>query len=204
MGKNSIRLASEADAEEILEIYKPYLKETSITFEYTAPSVCEFGKRIRDIGAFYPYLVCVSDGKIIGYAYSHRYQERAAYQWNAELSVYVDKAYMHCGIGKALYATLIEILKLQNIQNLYGNITLPNDYSVKLHENFGFHQMGIYQKTGYKNGAWRDVLLAEKSIGDHEVDPKPIKSIKEIDEEVIAEILNRYCNRIKPFYKACK
>ena len=197
MGENSIRLASEADAAAILGIYKHYVAETSISFECAVPSISELKKRIRNITTVYPYLVCVSEGKIIGYTYAHRYQERAAYQWNAELSVYVDQANMHRGIGKALYASLIEILKLQNIQNLYGIVALPNENSVKLHEYFGFHQMGVFQKTGYKNGIWRDVMLAEKSIGNHEADPKPIVSIKDINQNTINEILNRNAKMIK-------
>ena len=60
-------------------------------YEYVAPSPDEFRRRIAEIGAFYPYPVCELDGRIAGYAYAHRYHERAAYAWDAELSVYVDK-----------------------------------------------------------------------------------------------------------------
>lgn len=43
---------------------------------------------------------------MIGYAYAHRQMEREAYGWNAELSVYVNKNHLRCGIGKALYGCL--------------------------------------------------------------------------------------------------
>ena len=46
---------------------------------------------IRDRIGAYPYLVCEADGKILAYAYAHRFHERAAYQWDAELSVYVEE-----------------------------------------------------------------------------------------------------------------
>ena len=42
-----IRVATEADAEEILAIYAKYIEQTAITFEYVVPSIEEFRGRIR-------------------------------------------------------------------------------------------------------------------------------------------------------------
>jgi phosphinothricin acetyltransferase len=36
-------------------------------------------------------------------------------------------------------------------------ITVPNEESVKLHEKFGFKQVGYMQQVGWKFGEWRDV-----------------------------------------------
>ncbi len=188
----TIRLVQETDAAEILAIYEFYIKETAITFECETPSLDEFRNRIKEISSEYPYIVCLSDKKIIGYAYAHRQMERAAYQWNAELSVYIDKNCLHCGVGKALYNTLIEILQMQNVRNVYGGITSPNENSEKLHEHLGFKKLGVYHNTGYKCGAWHDVAWFEKTIGNYDLDPKPFLSIREIDKKTIMEILNRH------------
>lgn len=192
-----IKLVSEADAAEILEIYEIYVKETAITFEYETPSLDEFRNRIKEISADYPYIVCLSNEKIVGYAYAHRQMERAAYQWNAELSVYIDKTCLRCGVGKALYSALIEILQMQNVRNVYGGVTSPNENSEKLHEYFGFKRLGIYHSTGYKCGAWHDVAWFEKTVGDYDLEPKPFVSIQEIDKNAIMEILNNHSNMIK-------
>jgi phosphinothricin acetyltransferase len=193
----TIRLAQETDATEILKIYEAYVKETAITFECETPSLDEFKNRIKDISSDYPYVVCVLGGKIIGYAYAHRQMERMAYQWNAELSVYIDKNYFHLGVGKALYSTLIEILRMQNVRNIYGGVTSPNEKSEKLHESFGFKKLGIYHNTGYKCGAWHDVAWFEKTIVDYDLAPTPFISIQEIDKKTITEILNRYSERLR-------
>ena len=37
-----IRTVTEKDAHELLEIYRPYVEDTAITFEYDVPSVEEF------------------------------------------------------------------------------------------------------------------------------------------------------------------
>lgn len=192
----TMRFALESDTEEILKIYTPYIKETVITFEFEVPSVDEFRKRLKEIATDYPYIVCLADGKIIGYAYAHRHMERAAYQWNAELSVYVERTCLRCGVGKALYGALIEILKLQNIGNVYGCVTFPNENSEKLHQYFGFNRVGIFHSTGYKDGAWRDVAWYEKTIGNKELEPKPLVSIQEIDQNSVKEILNHYAEQL--------
>jgi phosphinothricin acetyltransferase len=191
MSTFTFRLAKETDTEAILKIYAPYVKDTSITFEYDVPSAEEFRKRIEHISPEYPYIVCEIDGSVVGYAYAHRHMERAAYQWNAELSVYIDRMLLRGGLGKALYGVLIEILKLQNVRNVYGCVTSPNENSEKLHERFGFKKLGIFHNAGYKCGAWHDVSWFEMSIGKYDNDPKPFMPIKEVDKKMIDKILNR-------------
>lgn len=188
-----IRLARESDAAEILAVYAPYIRNTAVTFECEVPSPEEFRNRIRNISADYPYLVCVSDGIIVGYAYAHRQMERSAYRWNAELSVYLDGTYHRRGIGKALYGALLEILRLQNVQNVYGGVTVPNAPSEALHGHFGFTRLGTYHDTGYKCGAWHDVAWFEKSIGSHGSAPKEFVSIRELNPSAVAQILQKYC-----------
>jgi len=46
--------------------------------------------------------------------------EREAYQWGAELSVYIGQPFTSKGLGKKFYGILIEILKLQGIKIVYG------------------------------------------------------------------------------------
>ena len=86
-----VRFASESDADALLEVYAPYI-DTPVTFEYDCPTPEEFAGRIRDIRTVYPYLVLEEDDRVIGYAYAHRARERTAYDWLAELSIYLDWA----------------------------------------------------------------------------------------------------------------
>jgi len=189
MKELSFRFVKESDAKDILAIYEPYVKETAITYECEMPSLEEFKKRISDISADYPYIVCVFDEKIVGYAYAHRQMERDAYQWNAELSVYIDNKYFRHGIGRKLYCILIEMLVLQNVKNVYGGVTSPNANSEGLHESMGFVKLGTYHSTGYKCGAWHDVSWFEKQIGDYSDKPESFKSIKLSDKSKLNEIL---------------
>lgn len=57
----TFRLATPDDAEVLQAIYAPYV-ETTVTFEYVAPTVEEFRQRIIDRVSMYPYIVCEEDG----------------------------------------------------------------------------------------------------------------------------------------------
>ncbi len=175
-----IRLARPEDSPGLLAVYAQYI-HTPITFECQLPSEAEFAQRILEIGAQYPYLVCQQGRQLVGYAYAHRQMARQAYQWNAELSVYLDPAYTSQGLGKRLYSLLIAILARQGVKTVYGGVTLPNAKSERLHEGLGFRRLGVYRNTGYKCGAWHDVAWFEKQIAPYQLPPQPVLPITALD-----------------------
>lgn len=57
-----LRLATPQDADALLEIYAPYVKQTAISFEYDVPGAAEFAERIEQTLQRYHYLLAyVSD-----------------------------------------------------------------------------------------------------------------------------------------------
>ena len=178
------------DIPALLKIYAQYI-DTPVTFEYALPSAAEFSERVAAVAAFYPWLVCEEGGECVGYAYAHRQLERAAYQWNAELSVYVAQHNHGKKIGTALYNALSELLAWQNVQNLYAIITLPNEKSVALHTARGFVPIGVFHHTGYKHGAWHDTVWMEKILNASSDPPLPLRSIYEVPQQQIEVILQK-------------
>ena len=102
-----IRIARESDAGALLKIYAQYI-DTPTTFETVLPDEAEFVRRIRTTLEKYPYLVLEEDGRAVGYAYAHLWRERAAYGWDAELSVYLDRDYTGRRMGVRLYGALTD------------------------------------------------------------------------------------------------
>ena len=84
---------------------------------------------------------------------------------------------------------MIEILKLQNVVNIYGLVTYPNENSEKLHNYFGFKKAAYFENSGYKFGKWIGVTWFEKAINEHFDNPKPVRKISEIDEIKLRKIL---------------
>lgn len=150
------RLATLNDAEQIQGIYAPYCS-TPISFELEPPSVEEMQQRLNVVLKQYPWLVCEEAGRILGYAYANFHRERAAYRWSVDVSVYIDQDHHRRGIGRALYTSLFELLRLQGYINSYAGVTLPNPGSVGLHLAMGFEPVGTYSQVGFKYGAWHDV-----------------------------------------------
>lgn len=152
-----IRPAVRADVPAILNIYAPYIRETTITFEYDVPEITEFEARFDGICAHYPYLVWEENGKILGYAYADRAFARAAYAWDADLSIYLDTNERSRGVGSKLYGCLEEIMKNHGYHNLYALITGENAVSVRFHEKRGYEKLGVLKDSGWKFGKWLDV-----------------------------------------------
>ena len=151
------RITSERDAEQIQAIYAPIVRDTIISFELEPPSVAEMRQFILSSLATHAWLVCDNVGEILGYVYATQHRSRAAYQWAADVSVYIKEQTRRSGLGRALYTSLFELLRLQGFYQAYAGIALPNPASVGLHEALGFQSIGVYRSVGFKFGLWRDV-----------------------------------------------
>lgn len=184
-----IRIAQEKDAARLLEIYRPYITDTAITFEYEVPSEEEFRKRIRYTLKTYPYLVEEQGGRIVGYVYAGAFKERAAYDWAVETSIYVEKEGHRHGVGRDLYEALEQALKLQGIRNAEACIAAPRGEdpylppdSIAFHEHLGYRLVGRFEKCAYKFDRWYDMVWMEKFIGDHPEEPGAVANIRPFPE----------------------
>ncbi|MGP0063085.1 MAG: arsinothricin resistance N-acetyltransferase ArsN1 family B [Isosphaeraceae bacterium] len=178
----TIRLAAEDDAEQILEIYAPFCRETPVSFETQPPTVDEMGRRIAKILKSHPWLVCEESGLIMGYAYASPHRERAAYVWSVDVSVYVREGRRRGGVGRALYTSLFALLKLQGFYNALAGTTIPNPGSVGLHRALGFEPVGTYRKIGFKCGAWHDVAWWQLALQEAGTQPEPPRDFQVVRE----------------------
>ena len=171
-----IRSVSLNDAEALLNIYAYYVKNTAITFEYDVPTLEEFKQRITNTLKKYPYLVVVKEGTILGYAYAGVFKNRAAYDWSAEMTIYLKYDAVKCGLGRMLYEALETEMKKRGLLNLYACIGYPiEEYeyltrnSAEFHAHLGYQTVGEFHKCGYKFGRWYNMIWMEKLIGEHKV-----------------------------------
>ena len=160
-----VRSAARSDVPGILEIYRPCVEETAISFELDTPSEDEMASRVAAATERRPWLVAVADGAIAGYAYASAHRSREAYRYSVETSVYVASNSRRSGIAYVLYAELFEILEASGYQSAYAGITVPNSASVGFHSRFGFEPIGVFPRVGWKFGAWHDVMWMYRTIG---------------------------------------
>lgn len=181
-------MAGTDDAPAMLSIYGQYI-DTSITFETALPSEDDFRGRVESTLSESPWLVMEDDGRIVAYAYAHRLMGRGAYRWSSELSVYVDMEHRGRGIGKALYDTLLTILRKQNVVNAFACVTVPNPPSEGFHRSMGFREVGRFEKSGFKAGEWHDVAWFEMELNPHSDDPADIVFLPELGKGLVDSIL---------------
>ena len=186
---HKIRLAQSSDAVAILRIYAPYVRDTAISFETEVPSIDAFAARMEAICGQYPYLVCETGGQIVGYAYASRHRERAAYRYDADLSVYLSPACQGRGLARWLYGCLYEILLKQGLANVYAGVTQPNQRSMAFHLKEGFAPIGVYRQTGWKFGKWHDVAWLGKTLRDlSRFAPGDVLPVGELSESWLEEL----------------
>ncbi|HVR70019.1 MAG TPA: GNAT family N-acetyltransferase [Vicinamibacteria bacterium] len=159
-----IRDAVRADTEALLAIYRPFVVETAVSFEFVPPSLAEFEQRIVAAQSEWAWLVAERGTESLGYAYAAAFRTRAAYQWSVETSAYVHPAHHGQGVAKALYARLLTVLAEKGYCTAYAGITLPNEASVRLHRSLGFGEVGVFRRAGRKFGKWHDVSWWQREL----------------------------------------
>lgn len=153
-----IRPATLADAAALASIYNHYVATTTVTFEEAGVSAPEMAARIDEIqSAGLPFLVSEAEGAVVGYAHASKWKGRCAYRHSVEISVYLDPRHVGHGLGSALYAVLMPLLRERGIHVVIGGIALPNEASVALHEKFGLAQVACFREVGHKFDRWIDV-----------------------------------------------
>lgn len=167
MSAAAIRRVEQGDLPALLDIYNHYVRETPITFDIEPRTLSQrrgWFESFAPAGR-YQCFVAVKGGRAIGWASSHRYHERAAYDTTVMTSVYLAPGARGQGLGRQLYATLFEALAAEDIHRLFVGITLPNEASVRLHQSLGFEPVGVYREVGRKFGRFWDVATFLKPFG---------------------------------------
>ena len=153
-----IRPAVLTDSASIAAIYNHYVTNTVITFEEEPVPAQAMAGRIAEIQAQdLPWLVAERDGQVIGYCYASRWKARSAYRHSVETTIYLEHGQEGRGLGRRLYAALLDILKTRDIHAAIGGAALPNAASVALHEKLGFRPVGTFREVGFKFGRRVDV-----------------------------------------------
>ncbi len=180
-----VRLADpDRDADAVAAIYRPAVESSIASFEEVPPDAVEMARRIRETLTHTPWLVAETgaedEGSVVGYAYARLHRERAGYRWSVDVSAYVRADWHGRRVGRTLYDALLPTLLKQGFVNVYAGVALPNPASVALHESIGMRRIGVYERVGFKFGAWHDVAWFGMRIADPAgppADPIPLPKL---------------------------
>lgn len=162
-----LRAGAPSDIPEVTAIYAHAVLHGTASFELCPPDAKEMAQRQQNLlSAGYPYLVAVSGGEVLGYAYAGPYRPRPAYAHTVEDSVYVRADAQRRGIGLALLRSLVQEAELRRFRQMIAVIgDSGNRGSIRVHESVGFVQIGTLQAVGWKHGRWLDAVFMQRALG---------------------------------------
>ncbi|HWT22272.1 MAG TPA: arsinothricin resistance N-acetyltransferase ArsN1 family A [Solirubrobacteraceae bacterium] len=161
---DGIRTATAADADSIAAIYNAGIAEREATFETdvrAADDVRGWLERDRE-----PVLVAERAGAVVGWARVIRSSDRCAYAGVGEYTIYLDPAARGRGAGRALLDALVAAAERAGYWKLQGKLFTTNAASIALARSCGFREVGVFERHGRLDGAWRDVLVVERLLGE--------------------------------------
>lgn len=168
-----IRMIEEKDIPVILAWYNRYILESEATFETEPLSLAEFAERVHKVTERYPWIVLEEDGVLKGYAYLSSFNQRAAYDWTADLAIYVDPGECAKGYGSQLMEALLQTAAEDGYHNIISIITDSNTASIAIHRKFGFENKGTFPLVGYKFKKWLSVSYWQKTLAQGTDDEEP-------------------------------
>ncbi len=167
MPDSRIRTATLADLPRLTAVYNHYVRETPITFDIQEWSVerrrAEWFEHYAETGR-HQLLVAENGGEVCGYASSSQFRGKEAYDTTVEISVYLAPESTGRGLGRALYAALLDRLRNEDVHRALAGITIPNEPSLALHRRFGFTEVAHFTQTGRKQSRYWDVVWLEKKM----------------------------------------
>lgn len=168
-----IRPSRDEDIPAITAIYAHHVLHSTGTFETEAPGVADMTARRADVlSKGLPYLVAEQDGRIAGFAYGNWFKPRPAYRYSVEDSIYLAPDLHRKGLGRALLAELLARCEAAGIRKVMAIIgDSANAGSVGVHLALGFEEVGKIQSCGWKFGAWRDIVIMQKTLGAGDTQP---------------------------------
>lgn len=162
----AVRAGRRTDLPELTALYNHYVRETAHTFDlqpWTLEQRSAWFEHYADTGR-HRLLVAVEPGRLLGYATSSTFRDKAAYQPSVETTIYLDPGATGRGIGSMLYQQLFAELRDEDVHGAFAGIALPNPASVALHRRFGFTDVGTLREVGRKQGRWWDVHWMQRPL----------------------------------------
>jgi len=157
----TVRAATPVDGAAIAAIYNQGIADRTATFE-TRP------RTAQDIAGWFdgrhPVVVVEQAGRVIAFASTSTYRPRECYAGVAEFSVYVAREARGRGAGRLAMQALIAAAEAAGYWKLLSRIFVENVASRSLVGSVGFREVGLYEKHGWLDGRWRDVVIVERLI----------------------------------------
>ena len=159
-----LRPATAADAAAICRIYNQGIEDRLATLETELRTPDERRQWLAARGPRHPVFVAETDEMVVGWSSLNVYNPRPAYQYVADLSIYIERGWRGKGVGRRLLEHLIEQARALGYHKMMLSAFPFNASGVALYERMGFTRAGVFHEMGQLDGRWVDTLVMEKLL----------------------------------------
>jgi L-amino acid N-acyltransferase YncA len=165
----TFRALKTSDIETVLEIYNFHIQNGFANFEEKPFLYNDFFDLCQNIiNIKLPFIVCIFNKKVIGFAFLNNFRNKSGYRYSFENSIYLNSDYAGKGIGSKLLEELISISsKNSKIKNIIAVIGGKNpESSIQIHKKNGFVIIGTLKNIGFKKKEWLDAIYMQKILNE--------------------------------------
>lgn len=160
-----VRPAATADAQAIADIYWEGIEDRMATFRTTRPSAEEMAAVLSDERTRTAW-VAERAGRVVGVVLVIPYADVPAYSGVGEYMIYIAREARGSGVGRRLLEQACTAARAAGHWKLVGKLFNDNRASIALARACGFRDVGVHRRHGRLDGAWRDVLVVERFLGE--------------------------------------
>lgn len=164
MNNLTFQEARESDVDAILDIYNFYVVTTTASFSLGPVSREEFCERAYIAHEKYRTYLINYGNELAGFCFLTQFRKKKAYDWTAEIGLYLKPEFIAKGIGREAIAFLEKIAIGKQIRVLVASISCENTASIKLCQRMGYEQCAHYREAGEKFGRILDVVDFQKIL----------------------------------------
>jgi phosphinothricin acetyltransferase len=159
-----VRAARFGDLPLIQDIHNQGIIDRVATLDTELRSMAETQLWFNRHGPRHPVLIAEADGSIAGWASLNTFNVRPAYQYVADLSIYLARPWRGKGLGACLLSSLIALARELGYHKIVLSAFPTNTAGMRLYARQGFTTVGIYKEMGLLDGRWVDTILMEKLL----------------------------------------
>jgi L-amino acid N-acyltransferase YncA len=161
----TIRTATAGDADAICTVHNQGIVDRVATLDTSTRTPDDVRTWLTQRGPRHPVIVAEIEGGVVaGWGSLNPFNPRAAYDFVADFSVYVERQKRGQGIGRRLLDRLVELARAAEYHKMVLSALASNDAGVGLYASAGFSRVGVYREQGQLDGKWVDVVVMEKLL----------------------------------------
>lgn len=159
----SFRAMTLTDADNILDIINYYVANSTAYFSQTLLEKSSISDMLND-KSILPRYVVLSGKELVGFGYAYNFRPESTFSQTVKLTYWLKDGFTRKGIGSKLYNILESELRDLKISNILVNISSENTASLNFHRALGYKECGNFEKIGYKNGRYFDLVWLQKFL----------------------------------------